>query len=180
MYGQQALTLEGSSSKLEVFGTSNIHDWEITLDEMKGSGSATFEGSTLSDITAFTFSAPVTELKSGKSQMDKNTYKALQSDTYPKLNFRMSSIKGLTQSGSSYHFTATGTLTLAGKSQTIQFPVEGTQLADNKLQLKGKVSLDMTDYGIEPPTALFGSITTGPKVDIHFLTALKITPKTTR
>ena len=39
--------------------------------------------------------------------------------------------------------------------------------------LEGKKALKMTDYNIEPPKALLGTITTGDDIEVHFNTVWK-------
>ena len=46
------------------------------------------------------------------------------------------------------------------------------KVAPNMVSLEGEKTFNMTDYGIEPPTALFGTITTGDEVTIKFKSIL--------
>ena len=43
-----------------------------------------------------------------------------------------------------------------------------TPLADGQYQVSGAYPMKMTDFGIEPPTALLGTMTTGDDVTINF------------
>ena len=67
--------------KLTIEGTSNIHDWDMASKQ--GSCSAEFlfgPGGHLAGLSSLQFSVPAESLKSDKKAMDKNTYKALQTD----------------------------------------------------------------------------------------------------
>jgi hypothetical protein len=40
---------------------------------------------------------------------------------------------------------------------------------NDSVQLEGFLSLDMTDYGVDPPTAILGTLHTGDKVTVRFV-----------
>jgi polyisoprenoid-binding protein YceI len=61
-----------------------------------------------------------------------------------------------------------GTLTVAGKENKVSMDVEATRLADGTVKAKGLVPIKMTDYGIKPPTAIFGRLKTGDEVKVNF------------
>ena len=49
-----------------------------------------------------------------------------------------------------------------------------TQRRDAALVVTGSLPLLMTDYGIKPPTAMLGMLTTDPKVTVSFETVLAV------
>ncbi|MCK0125191.1 YceI family protein [Gelidibacter sp. F2691] len=166
----QTYNLDNGASKLTVSGTSSLHDWDLDAEQQKGqivlnsTGEMTIEKLTL-QVTA-------ESLKSGKGAMDKNTYKALDTKKHKSINFQLTEVKKMTASGSdNYKVDVVGNLTIAGvtKKQTISMDV---QVAGNKVTLKGKKAFKMSDFGIDPPKALLGTITTGDEVTITFHTIL--------
>ena len=60
---------------------------------------------------------------------------------------------------------------LAGVEKEIVLPLVTTLRHGNMLVL-GQVQIDMTDFGITPPTAMMGVLKTDPKVNIRFETTL--------
>lgn len=163
----QTYTLNNDQSEVTIFGTSNIHDWEIVVEQQKGS--ITLEEGVLK---AMEVTIPVESLKSGKSGMDKNTYKALNSDKYGTVSFKLGSPVNLSDSGNgTYKVKATGDLTISGvtKSTDLSFTLKNT---GSNLELTGEKTLDMTTYNVEPPTALMGTIKTGKDVTLKFKTIL--------
>ena len=158
----QQLTINKNDSQLTVFGTSNIHDWEIIAESMSGSLTPIWVDNKLKSLEKLTFKIPVESLKSGKSGMDKNTYVALKSDKYPNIKFNLQSTK-ITGND----ITVTGTLEIAGTKKTVTFPVKYSVSGGN-IVISGSYKMKMTDYKVEPPTALFGSITTGNDLTIKF------------
>lgn len=165
----QQFTVNNKDSQLTVFGTSNIHDWDLSTELMSGMLTPTLADSELIGFEKLTFEVQVESLKSGKSGMDKNTYKALDSKNHKKIVFVMNSLSDLVATGNgTYKGTIEGKLTIKGASKQVRIPLEITH-SNTLLTLKGKISLKMTDYGVEPPTALLGSIKTGDEVSIDFL-----------
>ena len=48
-----------------------------------------------------------------------------------------------------------------------------TTISDNKITLVGENKFKMTDFNIDPPKALFGTITTGDDINIKFSNFIK-------
>ena len=71
----QTYNLNNSASTLKVEGTSNVHDWEIDAKEQQGKLIAELADGQLVKISQLEFNVKAESLKSGKSGMDRNTYK---------------------------------------------------------------------------------------------------------
>ncbi|UII25601.1 YceI family protein [Fulvivirga maritima] len=158
----QSYSLNNKASKVEVLGTSTLHDWEMTAEEVSGKANLEVSGSNVT-VNSLSIDVKAESLKSGKSSMDKNGYEALKTDDYPTIKYVFKSVK----STSGNQLTTTGTLTLAGVSKTITMPVTA-QVSGNTVTFKGKYTFNMTAFKIEPPTALMGTITTGDEVTVEF------------
>lgn len=164
----QETKLSSSESKLTVFGTSNVHDWEVVANTMSGAAVFETENGALKTIKSMSFIVVSESLKSGKSGMDKNTFKALMTDKHKNIVFVVTNILKVTANSNGTYTVATqGNLTMCGVtkkiSQTFTIKVVG-----GKFTVSGKQTIDMTVYGIEPPKALMGTIKTGKDVTIDF------------
>ncbi len=112
---------------------------------------------------------PVKGLKSKEAALDKNLYKALKEEKNPDILFRLSTYDVSPSTVSAMHATlvANGTLTVAGKDQTIVLKMDAVQ-EETGLHVEGHYPLLMSDYGIKPPTMMMGTIRVKDQVVIHF------------
>lgn len=164
----QTYKLNNKVSSLIVDGTSNIHDWDLKAENCGGILTTEMDEGSLEEIKNLEFSVRAESLNSGKSAMDKNTYKALKTDKYDKINFQLEKVNSLEKaSANTYQAKTTGTLEIAGVKKKINLNFD-ISLKSSEIILKGEHSINMTDYGVEPPTAMFGTITTGETVKIKF------------
>jgi polyisoprenoid-binding protein YceI len=155
-------------------GTSNLHDWESTVKEVRANGTMTTDAGVLKSIQSLSVEMPVKTIKSTKgSIMDNKTYDALNANAYPNITFKLEKVTGLNKKANGYDITATGYLTIAGTTNKIELYVQGKVGSDGSITFSGSKKLKMTDFKVKPPTALLGSLTTGDEVEIVFQVSLK-------
>jgi polyisoprenoid-binding protein YceI len=163
---QEFYKLQSNNSKLIIEGTSSIHDWEMKAENFNAETLLQVEGGAVSEISKVEFSTPVSGLKSGKSIMDKKAHDALKEKKSPEIKFSLNKNNNVNISGANANLT--GLLTVAGKSKTVKvsanFDVENPQ----KFWVSGSVPIKMSDFGIDPPTAVMGTIKTGDEVVVKF------------
>jgi polyisoprenoid-binding protein YceI len=171
---QQAYSLE-QEPQLKVEGTSTIHDWEMVSSRATGTAQASFNDDGSFNITSLYVALPVKSLKSGKSQMDVNAYKALKADKFSEIRFELAEVLAITSST----IRATGKLTIAGTSRTISVEVKYA-LKDETIQFSGTKSIKFSEFNIDPPTAILGAIRTGDDLELSFNVIFKSTTKITK
>ena len=170
LMAQESMSVIQDGSDLTIYGTSSLHDWEIVAEKMTGSCHVTIEDNKVTEVSDLTFNVIVDGLKSGKSGMDDNTYNALNQGKYPKITYKLTSVEKSAPSkdGESIIFVTKGTLSIAGFSQEIDLKVAAKKTANGGVQFIGKTVFNMTDYKVDPPTAVFGTIKTGDEITIIF------------
>lgn len=167
LIAQESKVVLGESN-LKVLGTSNLHDWEINAKAMSGKASLAIEANDLKAIKNLDFSVEVEQLKSGKSGMDNNTFKALNSKTYKTINFKLVSVTKISEkSENNFTIETQGDLTISGVTKRIN-QTFAVKLVGKKAIFSGKTKIDMTVYGVKPPTALMGTIKTGKDVTVDY------------
>lgn len=154
-------------TEFRITGTSSLHDWEITTDKASGSSSMHLNGNQITDVSSLQFTIPAKSFKSGKKAMDENTYKALKASEFPNIKFSISNVKIAQKEGNEASFSGNGNLTVAGVSQVVQIDATG-RVDGGKIYFEGKKDLKLTDFNIDPPTAMLGTIKTGNEITIHY------------
>ncbi len=162
---QQTYATSGAQ-ELKVSGTSTIHDWDMVVKEgITGTANMLLEKGKLTKITTLAFSFPVKSLKSGKSSMDSNAYKALLEPKNPNIKFEMTEITGITANT----IKAKGKLTIAGDTQTVPLTVTYA-VSGSKVTFSGSQPIKFTQFKISPPSAVFNTIKTGDDLTVSFKT----------
>ncbi|HET8735012.1 MAG TPA: YceI family protein [Pricia sp.] len=155
---QETYTL-AETSALTIDGSSTVHDWTVTANQMQG----TLQASPNS-LNSVDFSVRVADIKSDRAAaMDKKMHEALKMGEHPKVLFVAKEVD--VPLGGRQDLK--GTLTIAGVEKEVSIPVNITE-ADGKLKITGNQKILLKEYGIEPPTAMFGSIVVGDEVTVTF------------
>lgn len=160
----QSYAIVQPESKVTISGTSTLHDWESVAEEFSGEAAFSLEESALTEIQSLVFSVVVDEIKSGKGLMDKKTRGALKEKKNPEITFNLSEVLEI----SSDSVTANGELTIAGTTKKVQMKVAYLINEDGSVTFKGSQPINMTDYKVDPPSAMLGSIKTGEDVVVNF------------
>lgn len=148
-------------SKIFIHGTSTLHDWTSETNEI--SGEAKISTNPDLDISSLEFKVKAESIESGKSKMNSITYDALKTETHPFISFKLNNVKKIDNN----RIYATGYVSIAGVKKLID--VTGTYFTeDNNKVIFGTKKIDMTEFNIDPPTAMFGTIVVGKEVEIEF------------
>ncbi|WP_074226153.1 YceI family protein [Algoriphagus halophilus] len=158
--------------EMKVSGTSTIHDWEMVAEKgVSATASMSLENGQLKGIFCLKVELKAESLKSGNKGMDNNAYKALVTDKHPTISFEL---VGPAQINGN-KISANGKMTISGTSQTIPMVV-AYQVNGSKVTFSGTKEIKFTDYKIDPPKAVFGTIKTGNELTLSFDIALTQAP----
>lgn len=169
------------TSRLWIEGTSNVHDWKCDATVKETSIDIDVLTPTLETISPkmvkkISVKVPVTSLKCGNGKMDGNLRKALNADKHAEIAYTLTTFD-VTPGEAKDAFTlkTVGTLAVAGSEKTITMAIAAIRLADGTIKATATVPVKMTDFGVKPPKAMFGTIKTGDEVKVKF--ELTVGPK---
>lgn len=157
MSAQEFKSLPAESS-MKITGTSTLHDWEINVTSF--SAKAVLKDESIETVE---FNAEVKSFRSGTSSMDNNTFKALNTDKYPTIQF-----KGKNMTGNNGNINIKGDLTISGVTKPVSFKATQERWAEQSMSFKGTYTFNMSEFGIDPPRAMLGTIRTGDEITIDF------------
>jgi hypothetical protein len=112
----------------------------------------------------------VRTLTCGNGQMDKNMYSTLDADKNPLIKYTLSGYDILDGSASPAAFVANtkGTLVVAGQEKVISMKINAERLSDGKATAQAEQELRMSDFGIKPPSFMFGTLKVGDEIKVKF------------
>lgn len=155
---QESYTLSDTSA-MTIDGSSSLHDWTVTANTMQGT--LTEDGQNINTIE---FTVAVADILSDRAKaMDNKMHEALKKEEHPKVTFTVD--EATAAIGEEQELN--GTLIIAGVEQEVGIPATIIQDAQT-LRVKGEREIALKDYGIKPPTAMFGSIVVGDEVTVKF------------
>ncbi|WP_171037010.1 YceI family protein [Maribacter algarum] len=144
-----------SESKLTIDGTSTAHSWTVSANKMEGNLMQQNES-----LIAINFKVAVADIISERgAAMDKKMHAALKKEEHPKVSFVFEQLKNTS--------TLFGALTIAGMTKNVEITAEIAS-EGNTMNIKGGKKIVLQDFGIEPPSAMFGQIVVGDEVNIKF------------
>lgn len=158
----QNATIQPNSS-LWVEGTSSLHDWKMTAKNFAGVVDLAETG----NVNTVQVTVPVLELSADNGTMNKKAYEALKAKEYPTITYTLDA-SDLTQKGDNFELNTNGSLTMAGVTKPVTFTVKGEKLSEGTYRYMGSTPLVMSEFGIDPPRAMLGTLKTGDKVVVHF------------
>lgn len=175
-FGDGGLDLQ-TDSRLWVGGTSSVRGWECkattfaaTIESAPNAAATVLAGEKA--VGAMDLTAPVDKLECGNGQMNGHMRKALKSEEHAQIAFRMTSYE-LARSDEVLVVTIDGALTLGGTEKPIQLVGQATPAAEGAMRIAGTYSFKMTDFGLKPPTLMFGRIKVHDLVKVGFDIVLK-------
>lgn len=162
-------------SKLWIEGTSNLHAWSCKAEKLEAAveldktAAAQLHAAPPKALKRVEVKVPVKSLKCGHGTMDNNLYKALNADATADVTYILATFEAVPgETNDTFALKTVGTLSVAGRENKLTMDVIAIRMPDGTMKATGMVPIKMTDYGIKPPTAIFGRIKTGDEVKINF------------
>ena len=154
-------------SKVWVTGTSTVRSYRC--ETTRAEGAARITGTDLASlrVSGASVTIPVASLDCANGTMNGHMRNALKMAENPNIRFRASSVE---VNGGQARMT--GELTIAGSTQPVS--IDATVASESgQLRVRGSKQLDMTTYGVRPPSLMMGTMKVRPGVTIGFDVLLK-------
>lgn len=162
-------------STMTITGTSTLQGWTsdvteingtVTIDEKAYKKGSFKKGDKIADVS---LTMPVLSIKSPRgATMEQKIYNALKSETNPDIRFTLTDNRVTTVAKDSFLLETKGNLEIAGKTKPVTVIVTGKKQPGAGFTFEGAHKINMKDFEVEPPTAMFGQIVTGEEVEISF------------
>jgi polyisoprenoid-binding protein YceI len=157
------------SVKATIQGSSTLHAWESDITKILFKGSLHSDGKVLKTIQDVELKVPVESIKSKEGRiMDNKTYDAFKYEKNPYIIYTFNLAQARTDAGNSVSIETMGNLTMAGTTKPVKVEAKGKLLDNGDLQLAVTKKLKMTEFKMEPPTAMLGAIKVGDEVTVNF------------
>ncbi len=163
-----------TGGRVVINGTSTFHNWTVKSTTLTGNavltGKWTGRGQAAMELQSIHLVIAVNSLKSSEgSGMDDTMYSALHLKRHAFITYQLKTAHLLTRPAGEKTpavFKTVGTLRVNGVTKTIPLALTITPLANGGLSITTTTKLKMTDFGVKPPTAMFGVIRSGNTITI--------------
>ncbi|TCN72205.1 YceI family protein [Acetobacteroides hydrogenigenes] len=162
------------TQKVEIVGTSNIHDWTASVGKLSGISDFYVENNTITGIKSAVVDVDANSLAGSKgSIMDKKIKECFDSENYPRIKFVLSKINGVQTSGNVSTINLTGNITIKTTTIPVDFVVKATTQGNGDIEVRTSRRIKMSDFNLKPPTALLGTLKTANDVTLNIYLLLK-------
>ena len=151
-------------SKLWIEGDSNLHPWacQATAPEAR----IEVDKDAPEIARALSLKIQVSGLECGSGKMNEKLRDALNAEQHPTIEYQLTRAERI--SGEALQLKATGELTINGQTRTVAFLVDVVANPDGTADASGELVIKMSDYGVEPPTAMLGLLKTYDRITVKF------------
>jgi polyisoprenoid-binding protein YceI len=164
-------------SRLWIDGTSSIRSFSCKASEVNASVEATGPNAIAQLLTGekgvktVRVNVPAEQLDCGNGTMNEHMRKAIKLSEYKSIEFRLTEYT-VAHNADGISGTIDGSLLLGGVTKPITLQATGKS-EGGMLHITGSYDLDMTEYGLKPPTLMFGRIKVGKTVKVNYDLLLK-------
>jgi polyisoprenoid-binding protein YceI len=172
----QVLVLQ-PQSRLWIDGSSSIRSFSCKAGEVSAVVEATGPNAISQlltgdkDVKTVHVTVPAEGLDCGNGTMNEHMRKAIKLSEHKSIEFRLADYD-IARNADGVSGTINGTLLLGGVTKPITLKAEGKP-EGGMLHVTGSYDLDMTEYGVKPPTVMFGRIKVGKTVKVNYDLLLK-------
>ena len=167
--GNHPIVIDGTASVVGQWSCGADIDIQATPDPSGPSAPGLSTGVQIAAV------ASVPAIDCGDSTMNKHLRKALKDTSFPEIRFKSDKY---TLINNGQEVRTSGELTIAGVTRPIEITAKLTPISGGGTRAVGKVSINMDDFGVKPPSLLLGTMKVGKAVTISFDSSVKLRNQT--
>ena len=160
--------------QFKIDGDSNVRSWDADITEAEGTIIfSAIEDFTLGSLNSELFKSmnltiPVSGIESDSGRLTSNMHGYLKRDDHPTITFNLTEVTSIELDGDKATITANGVINAAGVDQDITMIVDTVVNENGSVTFSGTQNLLMTDFNIDPPTAVMGTIRSRDEIVIYY------------
>ena len=165
----QMTTFTADLVEISVKGGSTLHDWTAECGEVvEYPSQLTLDIANDGVIEDFGFKVAVSSMDGGRgATMNNKINKALKGEQHPYITFKQTTPSSyLVNDNGQLTLTSSGLISLAGQEQKIDVTVIG-EILEDRIVFTASHPMKLSDFDIEPPSAMFGQIKTKNDIFVH-------------
>ena len=160
------IVAQTSSAQFSISGTSTVRGWtcqaEGTMESTLANSNEPIPGFP-SGVETVAIKVMVRAIDCPEEQMTEHLREAMDVEEYPDIVYHLEHYTFKTDDTAE----ATGTMTIHGVTNPITFNVRVVQSPEG-VHGVGETSVNMTEYGVSPPSVWLGMLNVGELVEIQF------------
>lgn len=177
VFSFQSIFVPVDESRLWIQGSSNVNEFECHAENYMGEATVPDMQESPSIINASSellllkIDIEVDSFNCGKQRMNKDLQEALQADKFPEITFIYQTANLISEPenmNDGFRLRVYGLLTVAGTTKEIDFSTEAYYINQRRVRAVGETTINMTDFGVAPPTALMGLIRANEELTVNF------------
>ncbi len=159
-----------NESKLSINGKSNVNDFkcesEHELQQESLEFDYHFEGDTI-NVDGVSLSLEISRFDCGKKAINRDFRSTLNYKQYPFIQITLNKLMLATEENP-VPKAANVTITIAGVERNYRVPLNSFTNTGKGISVDGNKTLYMSDFGLTPPSPLFGLVQVSDELDIVF------------
>ncbi len=162
-------TYQIKTHDITIDGTSNLQSWSADIEKASGTIEVVIEDGKITSVKNANIRIDATSIKGSEGRMmNSKINETLDTRNNPNINFVLREVLTLAENPGTARMTTRGVMTIAGVSRVVELNTVGRVLPNGDLEFSGTQKINMTDYRMKPPTAMFGALRTGEEVEISY------------
>ena len=161
-----------SGSRVWVQGTSTARSFRCETTQVEGAAQgSSLDLATLREVSGARITIPVASLDCRNGTMNGHMRTALKAAQAPTLSFRAGTV-ALTPGDAGATAQLAGELSIAGQTRPVTISAAVVS-EDGQLRVRGSKQIDMTEWGVRPPSLMLGTMRVNPLVTVGFDVVLR-------